>query len=193
MTVSGPHPSVSPSSQEPLHESSGWIVALGVVYLVAGIVALASVTLTAVVTVFVVGIMMVIAGVSEVYNALRMRSWGRSMIWMLLGALYIAAGILTFENPLLTAKFLTLLLGLFLLGSGVMKIVLAVAIGAGLSGGLVVLSGIFTIVIGAIILIHWPVSSLLVLAVFLGVDLMSTGIGWIVTGLGLRRSAASPS
>jgi uncharacterized membrane protein HdeD (DUF308 family) len=168
-------------------------VALGIVYLVAGIVALASVTLTAVVTVFIVGIMMVIAGVSEVYNALRMRSWGRSMIWMLLGALYIAAGILTFENPLLTAKFLTLLLGLFLLGSGVVKIVLAVAIGAESSGGVVVLSGIFTIVIAAIILIHWPVSSLLVLAVFLGIDLMSTGIGWIVTGLGLRRSAASPS
>jgi uncharacterized membrane protein HdeD (DUF308 family) len=189
MFVSDTHPPVGASPQAPLRERSGWIVALGVVYVLAGIAALASVTLAAVVTVFVVGIMMVVAGVAEVLSAIRMRSWRKSVFWMLLGALYILAGIFTFENPLLTAKFLTLLLGLFLIGSGVMKIVLAVSIGAGSSGALVILSGVFTLAVGAIILIHWPVSSLIVLAVFLGVDLVSTGIGWIATGLGLKRGS----
>jgi uncharacterized membrane protein HdeD (DUF308 family) len=37
-----------------------------------------------------------------------------------------------------------------------------------------------------VILAHWPVSSLYVLGVFLGVDLVIAGAGWIALGLGLR-------
>ncbi|MGA9891765.1 MAG: DUF308 domain-containing protein, partial [Xanthobacteraceae bacterium] len=62
----------SPSSLAPLRAKSGWIVALGVVYVVAGLIALGSVVLATVVTVFVVGIMMLIAGVAEVINAFQL-------------------------------------------------------------------------------------------------------------------------
>ena len=92
---------------EPLRAKSGWIVALGAVYIVAGIIALGSVVLATVATVFVVGIMMVIAGVAEVINAFQIKTWGRFLLWLLLGALYIAAGFITFENPLLAAAILT--------------------------------------------------------------------------------------
>ena len=50
----------------PLRAKSGWIVALGVVYVLAGLVALGSVVFATVATVFVVGVMMLIAGVAEV-------------------------------------------------------------------------------------------------------------------------------
>ena len=115
MAVSEAQPTI-PSSSEPLRAKCGWIIALGVVYLVAGIVALSSVAFATAVTVFLVGVMMIVAGVAEVINAIQVKSWGKSLVWALLGLLYIVAGVLTFENPLLTAKFLTLLLGFFLLG-----------------------------------------------------------------------------
>src|SRR5262250_859439 len=89
-----PHDSV-----EPLRAKCGWIVALGVVYVIAGLVALSSVALATVVSVFVVGIMMVIAGVAEVINAFQLKTWGKFVLWILLGLLYIVAGIITFENP----------------------------------------------------------------------------------------------
>ena len=110
---------------EPLRAKSGWIIALGAVYIVAGIIALGSVVLATVATVFVVGIMMVIAGVAEVINAFQIKTWGRFLLWLLLGALYIAAGFITFENPLLAAAILTLFLGIALIASGIMRIVLA--------------------------------------------------------------------
>ncbi len=53
----------------------------------------------------------------------------------------------------------------------------------------VVVSGVITLLLGLIILIHWPVSSLYVLGIFLGVDLVFAGAGWIGLGLGLRQSA----
>src|SRR5580658_3747389 len=108
----------------PLRAKSGWIVALGVVYVVAGLIALGSVVFATVVTVFVVGIMMLIAGVAEVINAFQLKSWGKFLLWLLLGVLYIIAGFITFENPLFAAALLTLFLGFALIASGIMRIVL---------------------------------------------------------------------
>src|SRR6201987_5774336 len=91
----------------PLRAKSGWIIALGVIYVIAGLIALGSVVFATVVTVFVVGIMMLIAGIAEVINAFQIKTWGKFLLWLLLGALYIIAGFVTFENPLLAAAILT--------------------------------------------------------------------------------------
>ena len=174
---------------EPLRAKSGWIVALGVVYVIAGIIALGSVAFATVVTVFVVGIMMLIAGVAEVINAFQIKTWDKFLLWLLLGALYIVAGFLTFDNPLLAAAFLTLLLGVALIASGIMRIALGFSMRAGTPWGWVALSGVVTLLLGMIILAHWPVSGLWVLGVLLGVDLIVAGISWIGIGFGLKRLA----
>ncbi len=185
-----PHSFGGEPGLEPLRAKSGWIIALGFVYLIAGVIALGSVVLATVVSVFLVGIMMLIAGIAEVINAFQVRTWGKFLLWLLLGALYIVAGILTFDNPLLAAAVLTLLLGAALLASGVMRIVLSFSMMRGTPWVWVLLSGIVTFLIGLVILIHWPVSSLYILGIFLGVDLVIAGIGWIGLGFGLRRATA---
>lgn len=174
---------------EPLRSKSGWIVALGVVYAIAGLIALSSVVFATKITVFVVGIMMLISGIAEVINAFQFKSWGKFLIWLLLGALYIVAGFVTFENPLLAAAALTLVLGIALAVSGVMRIMLAFSMREGMPWTWVVLSGVVTLLLGLIILAHWPVSSLYVLGVLLGVDLLVIGIGWIFVGFGLKSHA----
>jgi hypothetical protein len=63
-----------PPALAPLRAKWGWIVALGVVYVVAGVIALGSVVSATVATVFVVGIMMIIAGVAEVINAFQIKT-----------------------------------------------------------------------------------------------------------------------
>ncbi len=174
---------------ETLRAKWGWIVALGTVYLVAGLIALGSILMATVATVFVVGIMMMVAGVAEVINAFQVKTWGKFLLWLLLGALYIVAGFATFQNPLLAAAFLTLLLGVTLVASGVMRIVLAFCMKEGTPWIGVVLSGAVTLLLGFIILNHWPVSSLYILGLFLGIDLVFAGASWIGIGLSLRKAA----
>src|ERR1700745_11335 len=118
------NPQASPELA-PLRAKSGWIVALGVVYLIAGFIALGSIVMATVASVLVVGIMMIIAGVAEVANAFQIKTWGRFLVWALLGVLYIVAGFITFENPLFAAVLLTLLLGASLVASGVVRLFLA--------------------------------------------------------------------
>jgi uncharacterized membrane protein HdeD (DUF308 family) len=174
------------SGVEPLRAKCGWIVALGVVYVLAGLIALSSVALATVASVFVVGIMMLIAGVAEVINAFQFKSWGKFLLWVALGILYIVAGVLTFQNPLLAAALLTLFLGAALVASGIMRIVLALSMKEGMPWIWVVLSGVITVLLGIMILGKWPVSSLYILGIFLGIDLVLAGVGWIFVGLGLK-------
>ena len=66
---------------EALRAKWGWIVALGTIYVLVGLIALYSVVMATVASVFVVGIMMLIAGVAEVINAFQVKSWGKFFLW----------------------------------------------------------------------------------------------------------------
>jgi uncharacterized membrane protein HdeD (DUF308 family) len=175
----------------PLRAKWGWIVALGVVYLVAGFIALGSVAMATVASVLVVGVMMIIAGVAELISAFQIKSWGKFLFWALLGVLYIVAGFVTFQNPLLAAALLTLLLGASLVASGVVRIFLAFNMKREMPWILVAFSGLITLLLGLLILAHWPVSSVYVLGLFLGIDLIMAGAGWIGLGFGLHRTPAA--
>jgi uncharacterized membrane protein HdeD (DUF308 family) len=175
------------SDTAPLRAKWGWIVALGVVYLIVGFIALGSVVMATVASVLVVGVMMIIAGVAEVFSAFQVKSWGKFLLWALLGVLYIIAGFVTFENPLLAAALLTLILGASLVASGIMRIILAFSMKRETPWILVLVSAVITLLLGLLILAHWPVSSLYILGLFLGIDLIMAGAGWIGIGFGLRR------
>jgi uncharacterized membrane protein HdeD (DUF308 family) len=168
---------------------NGGIVALGVIYSVAGFIALGSVLTATVMNVFIVGIMMLIAGVAEVINAFQVKTWGKFLFWVLLGVLYIVAGFVTFENPLLAAALLTLLLACALIVSGIIRIILGFSMKRGMPWIWVALSGVVTLLLGLIILNHWPVSSLYILGLLLGIDLVFAEASWIGMGLSLRKAA----
>jgi uncharacterized membrane protein HdeD (DUF308 family) len=172
---------------EPLRVKWGWIVALGVVFLIAGLIALGSVVMATVASVAVVGAMMLVSGIAEIVNAFGVKSWGKFVLWVVLGALYVAAGLLTFQNPLLAAGVLTLMVGVALIVSGFLRLFLAMQMSKGTPWGWVALSGVITLLVGGMILAKWPVSSLFVLGIFLGVDLVFAGVGWISMGLALKH------
>jgi len=93
------------------------------------------------------------------------------------------------SNPLLAAALLTLVLGFALIASGIMRIVLAFNMKQESPWVWVVLSGVITLLLGLIIVAHWPVSGLYILGLFLGIDLVIAGVSWIGIGSGLRRHA----
>lgn len=172
-----------------LRANWGWIVAFGVIALIAGIIALASVVMATASAVIIVGFMMLLVGVVEIVEAFKVRGWGRFAFWLLLGVLYVAAGLICLQNPFAAATILTLLLGIALIVSGLLRVFLATQMREGTPWGWVVFSGIVSFLLGLIIVSHWPVSSFYALGIFLGVDLVFIGSGWIAMGLALKRRA----
>jgi uncharacterized membrane protein HdeD (DUF308 family) len=177
----------------PLRAKWGWIVALGIVYVIAGFIALGSVVMATVASVLVVGIMMIVAGIAEVINAFQVKSWGKFLLWALLGVLYIVAGFVTFDNPLFAAVLLTLMLGASLVASGIMRIILAFSMRAEMPWIWVALSGVITLLLGLLILARWPINSIYILGLFLGIDLIMAGVSWLGLGFGLHRGRTAPA
>ncbi len=189
MTSGNPGASSLADGLKALRAKWGWIVALGALFMLAGVVALSCVVTATASAVFVIGIMMMMGGVAEIIAAFSVKEWGKFLLWMLLGVLYIAAGFIALEHPIQTATILTLMLGIALVAGGVLRLVLAFQMKESASWGWVALSGIITLLLGAMIIAQWPASGIFVLGIFLGIDLIFIGSGWITMGLALRKRA----
>jgi len=85
-------------------------------------------------------------------------------------------------------RSLTLMLGASLAASGITRIILAFSMKRETPWIWVAVSGVITLLLGLLILARWPVSSIYILGMFLGIDLVFAGAGWIGLGLGLRRA-----
>jgi aquaporin Z len=175
----------------PLREKWGWMVGFGALLALAGFVALGSVVGSTIATVFVVGVAMIASGLVEIAYAFAVRSWKKFFLWILIGVLYVVGGATAVQNPLLAASFLTLILGAGLVASGLVRTFLAFQLPKTAPWVFVALSGVVTLLLGGVILAHWPVSSLWVLGTFLGVDLIFAGLTWIGFGLSLKQRAAT--
>ena len=192
MSTNSPLPPNLAEGLKVLRAKWGWIVALGVVFLIAGFVALGSAVAATASAVMIVGIMMIMGGVAEIVAAFSVKGWGKFAVWMLLGLLYVGAGVIAIGNPFAAATILTLMLGAALVAGGVLRIFLAFSMkSAGKPWGWVVLSGLVTLLLGIMIIAKWPASSFFVLGMFLGIDLIFIGSGWVTMGLALKNRTAA--
>ncbi|WP_407151964.1 HdeD family acid-resistance protein [Bradyrhizobium sp. ORS 86] len=160
-----------------------WVCALlGIVMVLAGLVILGDVALFTVISTIFIGWTAIVAGAFEILHAFWTKGWGGFVWQLLLGALYLAFGIVLLSQPVTSALILTYVLGLLLLLSGVVRML--VGIGHWQQSGWIMLaSGIFGVLAGLIILTGFPATGLWVLGLLLGIDLLSHGVGWLTYAL----------
>ncbi len=93
--------------------------------------------------------MMIVAGFAEMIGAFQMKSWGKFLIWALLGVLYVIAGFLTFaelrcsRHVAADASF-----GASLIASGAIRLFLAFNMKRETPWVWVALSGAITLLLG---------------------------------------------
>lgn len=167
----------------------GWFVALGAILALLGLVAIGNVALATVVSILVVGVTMIAAGIALIAVAFRGRE-GRSFLgWLASGALYLIAGVLIFVNPALASVVLTLIVAFALVAAGAARIWLGFSVRPSNAWGWIVAAGIVTILAGLVIALGWPVNSVWVIGLFLGFDLLLQGGTFIAFGVALRARA----
>ena len=165
-----------PTGDAAVRSKWGWFVVLGIVVLALGIIAAGSLLIATAASVLFVGAMMIAAGIVEIIHAFGVKTWGKFILWLLSGLLYIVAGYLAFANPLLAATVLTLFLAISLIASGLMRIWIGFTSQSLEGWGWVVAAGVVTTLAGLIIVSGWPVNSLWILGLFLAIDLIFQGI-----------------
>lgn len=165
-----------------------WFMALGVAMLILGTIAIswsciATVTVAAT---WLFGFFLLAGGIGEIINAFWVGRWSGMLLHLLVGVLYVLVGFIIIDQPLNAAIELTLLIAIFLMVSGIFRVVFAVAERFAGSGW-VLLNGVVTFVLGLLIYKQWPASGLWVIGLFIGIDLIFNGWAWVALALGLRQ------
>jgi uncharacterized membrane protein HdeD (DUF308 family) len=185
----GPTPHSLGEAIERLRGKWAAITAFGVLLVVLGAAALVFSLAATIAAVTLNGVLFLIAGGAEIGIGMHSRNWGLFFLWVVGGLLYIAAGVLCIVNPILASVVLTLLLGAALIAAGVVRAYLGTQLPSDQPRALVFLAAAVTIVLGLIIVSHWPLDSVYVLGTLLGVDLLFHGVGWVSFGMGLHSRA----
>jgi uncharacterized membrane protein HdeD (DUF308 family) len=171
-----------------LRAATGRLFWFGVVMLVLGLAALIFPMFSTLVAALLVGWVLLISGGVTFFGAFSIHGTGPFFGALLLGLLSLAAGVFLIFNPLAGAIALTLLVGAIFMVQGAFEIVFAFHMRphAGWVGML--LSGIASIVMAALIAIGWPGISVVVLGILLGVNFITTGLGYIAVSRALRSA-----
>jgi uncharacterized membrane protein HdeD (DUF308 family) len=139
-------------------------------------------------SVFVFGILLVVAGITEVVHAILVRNWRGFAVHLLAAAMYLLVGVFLLEDPVQAAAVITLILAASFLVGGLLRVVFAL-VERFTSWSWVVVSGFVDLLLGLMIFNRWPESSLWVVGLFVGIDLLFHGWTSIILGLTVRTAA----
>ena len=166
----------------------GWVLAYGILTLLAGIVVLAWPSETLLVLAVLLGIQLIISGIFRFVAALASTdlTGGTRVMLALLGVLSIIIGLWAVRHVVITLVALVVFLGIFWVVNGLIEIFAALSHRDTPDRGWSVLMGVLSAIAGIIVLAY-PGLTLVGLAVILGIWLLVFGILEIMAAFRLRK------
>lgn len=171
-----------------------WVLAFGVITLLAGILVLAWPGATLLVIAVLFGVQLIVAGIYRFVAAFATEdaSGGARVMLALLGVLSIIIGLWAVRHVLLTLLALVVLLGIFWVVNGAIELFTALSYRGMPERGWTAAMGVLSVLAGIVVLIY-PAESLLTLSIVLGIWLLVYGVMEIVAAFRLRGLAHSAS
>ena len=172
-----------------IHDSWGWLVALGVIFIVLGAICIVGDVTATLASVFAFGLLLLIGAVAALVQSFRSREWGGFFLYFLTALLRGFTGYLLIRYPLSGEISLTLLLASLFIVSGIFR-----AVGAGTlrfpNWGWTSVSGLVSVALGVMLLYQLPISSLWFIGFAVGLDFIFDGSSLIALGTAVRRVPA---
>src|SRR5580698_4658323 len=174
-----------------VRHASTWSIAWGVLLIIFGMLAIGSPFLAAVAVSVVVGWLIILAGAVHVVLAFHAHGAG-SLIWKLLvGIAYLLFGAYLLVHPLLGVASLTLVLASLFLIEGILDIVLFFKMRSTQGSTWVLIDGIITLLLGLLIYLQWPSSSIWAVGTLVGVSMIISGITRVMLSFAARKATAT--
>ena len=170
---------------------SGWSIALGVLMIVLGIIAMLAPWEFGIVIALIIGWSAIFNGVAQIFYGIRTHTGGRTVLEVVLGLVYIVAGVYLLSHPVGGLLALTLLLACFLVVYGIFALVLAFHMRPLTGWGWVLFDAIITILLGILIFKHWPFNSEWVVGTLFGISILISGVTRLMISLAFRRMATA--
>ena len=168
-----------------LQRNWGWLLALGIISIILGILALGSSAFFTIASMIFFGWILLIMGILELVYSFWQRHWGGFFLHLLNGILAGVVGVILIGNPAASALFLTLMLAMFFMAAGLFRIITSLAMRFP-SWGWRLFNGSITLLLGILLWAQWPLSGLWAIGMFIGVDLIFSGWASVMLALAAR-------
>jgi len=172
-------------------ESAGWTIALGVLLIILGLLALMLPFIAGVAVAVMLGWLLIIGGIAHLVVAWHLRHAG-GLVWeILIGLVYIIAGVYLLAHPVAGLIALTAFLGAYLLIKGIFELIMWFRIRHVRGSGWVLFDAIVSLLLSALIWMHLPYSATWVIGTLVGFGILFSGISRLVLGMHARRFLAA--
>ena len=182
----------TPVSQHPLFgdlsRNWGWLLAFGILSIILGTVGLGMTFGLTLISVVFFGALLIVGGTFQLIDAFKCQGWKGALWHILIALLYIAGGLLIVVDPLLASETLTLALAAVLIAVGVSRVIMALQHRGQSGWGWLVLAGLISIALGAMIIAKWPMSGMWVIGLFVAIELIFNGWAYLFVALAARRA-----
>jgi uncharacterized membrane protein HdeD (DUF308 family) len=160
----------------------------GICLMALGFFAIFESAFTTLLSVVVFGFIIFFGGCVLVIDTLTFwrKKWSSFFMHLGLSALYVILGLMLITNPTAGSISITLLLGIFYLVIGLMRISFVSFVQTP-NWGYGLFNGIISLLLGILIITQWPQSSLIIIGLFIGIDLVFCGMTYIMAGLAAKR------
>ena len=176
------------SAIEELHRHWVLFFALGIILILLGGMGISASGLVTLASVVFFGWLLIIGGAAVAIHAFWAKRWSGFFLQLLSGVLYLIVGWILVTRPGIGALTLTLVLAISLVVQGAFRI--GVSLSTRMDGwGMLLVSGIITLVLGLMIWNEWPLSGIWVIGLFVGIDLIFYGWWLVSLALSVRHLA----
>lgn len=175
-----------------LHQSWGWLLALGIVLILFGFLILTTpmgIVTASLTTEIWIAAAMVAAGALQLMHGIKSGDWSHASWQILGGAVFIVGGILIFLYPTLGLVSITWLIAVTLVAQGITSLMVGGGVGDAGSRRWLVLSAVISIVAGLLILFDLPSSAGWTLGTIVGAALLLQGVSLTLLALEVRRAS----
>jgi len=170
--------------EENIQKSAGPIIAMGILLLVIGVIAMGSPFVAGLSLVMMIGILLIIGGIGQVIFAFKS---GKILLPLALGVLTIAIGGYILSHPGAALASLTLFLAMFLVFSGALEVVMSFQFRPIKGWGWAAFSGILSMLLGFMIWKQFPLSGAWAVGILLGVRLFLNGFTLLMLGIAAKK------
>ena len=164
-------------------------IAVGIIAVLAGVCAIMSPLVAGLSVAIAVGVLLVASGVSRLFLAFRLGSFGVGLLVFVLGVLSIIIGGYMVARPGMALATLTLVLAVYFFADGIFEIIWAFRLRPIKGWGWTLFSGIAALVLGIMIWRQFPVSGMWAVGTLAGIHMIFGGSS-LASVSGAARSAA---
>ncbi len=152
-----------------------WSLVFAVLYIVAGVIAIATPLFVTLFAISFLGVLLTVSGLAGLVHAFYHRGWGGFAVQLLAAILATVMGILLMVDAGAGALVITLIMAVYFLIGGCFKTSFAISHPQLVHRGSLIFSGVISVLLGILIIVHWPSSALWVIGTFIGIDLIFYG------------------